>query len=105
MNHDKYKDKYRERLKKILGKKFDTTMIFPLSQFEMAFGYLWGHGKPESELTTEEKVNLNKWHQVRNSILNCGNQQKRNCNSELDQYEVIWQRYQTLFIPKDLLQE
>jgi len=37
-----FRKKYRDRLKKIIGTKFQTTMIFPLSQFESAFGQLWG---------------------------------------------------------------
>jgi hypothetical protein len=95
------KDKFRERLKKILAKKIDTTMIYPLSQFEMAFGHFWGHEKPESELTSEEKVNRAKWKQCRNNILNNGNQQKRNLYAELDMYEVVWNRYKTTFIVQE----
>ena len=52
----KMKDQFRERLKKIIGKKIETTMIYPLSQFELAFSDLWGGQKPESELTSEEKT-------------------------------------------------
>jgi hypothetical protein len=93
------KDKMRERLKTIISKKIDTTMIYPLSQFEAAFGELWGNGKDESELTDTERLYRAKWKQCRNNILNNGNQQKRNANAELNMHEVTWLRYQAVFIP------
>lgn len=93
------KDKYRERLKKIIAKKFDTTMIFPLSQFEAAFGHLWGDKLPEERLTDDQRVMRGKWKECRNNILNNGNQQKRNAFAEIDMYDVVWLRYQTTFLP------
>lgn len=92
--------KYRERLKKIIGTKIQTTMIFPLSQFESAFGHLWGHGKNEEKLTDDEKIFRSKWNEVRNNILNNGNQQKRNANTELDMHDIIWNGYKTVFVFK-----
>ena len=102
---EEMKDKYRERLKKIISKKFDTTMIFPLSQFEAAFGHLWGNNLPEERLTDEQRVMRDKWKQCRNNILNNGNQQKRNTFSELDMHEVRWLRYNAVFLPMDKFQE
>ncbi len=96
------KDLHRERLKKIIAKKFDTTMIFPLSQFEAAFGEIWGQNKPEETLTPEERVMRAKWKECRNNILNVGNQQKRNANAELEMYQVIWSRYKSVFLPMDV---
>jgi hypothetical protein len=95
------KDKFRDRLKKIVSKKFDTTMIYPLSQFEMAFGELWGYNRPESELTDQQKDFRSKWKECRNNILNTGNQQKRNCMSELDLHEVVWNRHQTILVKRN----
>ncbi len=97
MESKNLKDKFRDRLKKIIAKKFDTTMIFALSQVELAFGSHWGHGKPFEQLTDEEKVNYNKWRQCRNNILNQGNTQKRNAYAEIDMYDVVWLRHQTTF--------
>jgi len=94
------REKYRDRLKKIISTKIQTTMIFPLSQFESAFGHLWGHGKDDHKLTEEEKMYRSKWNEVRNNILNNGNQQKRNANTELDMHDIIWQGYKTTFIFK-----
>jgi hypothetical protein len=100
-----YKDcdvnnQYKERLKKIIGKKIETTMIYPLSQIEMVFGHLWGHNKPFSALTDDEKVNRGKWDQCRNNILNNGNQQKRNAFAELDMHTITWNRYQVVLVPR-----
>ncbi len=102
MEYDqKMKDKFKQRLKKIIAKKIDTTMIFPLSQFEVEFGHLWGQGKDEAELTDQEKEFRDKWKKCRNNILNNGNQQKRNAGAEIDMYQVIWNLYQTVFYTKD----
>lgn len=93
-----FRKKYRDRLKKIIGTKFQTTMIFPLSQFESAFGQLWGHGKDEENLTNDEKMYRAKWNECRNNILNNGNQQKRNAFTELDMHDVIWHGYRVTFL-------
>lgn len=92
------KDGFKQRLKKIIGKKIETTMIASLSQFETAFGHTWGHGKDESLLTPDELVFKAKWKEVRDRILNIGNQQKRNSNAEIDMHEVHWNRYRAEFI-------
>lgn len=93
------KTEMKERLKKIAHKKIDTTMIYPLSQFEIYFGHMWGHGKPENKLTQEEKVNLDKWKRCRNEILNNGNKQKRGIADEIDMHTVVWNRYSIELVP------
>ena len=90
---------YRDRLKKIIGTKIDTTMVYPLSQFEICFGDLWGKNKTDDELTEEEKNNRDKWEICRTKILNNGNRQKRNAYKELDMYSVIWNRYTAELVP------
>jgi hypothetical protein len=94
-----YKEQCKERFKKIVGKKFETVTVYPLSQFETIFGHLWGHGKPKESLTDEENVMRAKWEQCRTNILNVGNQQRRNFEAELSMYDVLWNRYQTVFYP------
>lgn len=69
---------------KILSKRFQTTMIGSLYEFEKAFGYLWGHHKDEDEeLTEKEESFLDLWEDTRNKILNNGNNQLRKAVSEL----------------------
>lgn len=68
----------------ILTKRFQTTMIGSLYEFEKAFGYLWGYHKPENEeLTTQEEKFLDLWEETRNKILNNGNNQLRKATAEL----------------------
>lgn len=105
MDSEELMDKYRERLKKNIGRKIETTMIFPLSQFEAAFGHLWGHGKEDQDLTKEELVYKKKYIECRNNILNNGNQQRRNAFAELDMHDIKWNRYQTGFYPVGNLPE
>lgn len=93
------KDKYRERLKKIIGKKIQTTMIFPLSQFEAAFGELWGDKLPDESLTDQQRSMRAKWKQCRDNILNMGNAQIRNAETELSQHDVVWKKYNILLLP------
>lgn len=70
--------------KLILTKRFQTTMIGALFEFEKTFGYLWGHDKNEDDLTNEELDFLDQWDLVRNQILNNGNSQLRKALSDLD---------------------
>lgn len=70
--------------KSILTKRFQTTMIGSLFEFEKAFGYLWGQDKDEQDLTDEELDFLDKWDFVRNQILNNGNNQLRKAISDIE---------------------
>ena len=72
-----------DRDKAILTKRFQTTMIGALFEFEKAFGYLWGQDKEESELTDRELDFSDRWDSVRNQILNNGNNQLRKAISDL----------------------
>lgn len=72
--------------RKILTKKFQTTMIGALFEFEKNFGYLWGHDKDENDLTDKELDFLDRWDFTRNQILNNGNNQLRQALNELDKY-------------------
>jgi hypothetical protein len=71
---------------KILRKRFQTTMIGALFEFEKNFGYLWGHGKEDEDLTDKELDFLDRWDFTRNQILNNGNNQLRQALLDLDKY-------------------
>lgn len=91
---DRIADKSRDRLKDLAAKKFKTCFIFALSEFETVFGLdLWGHGLPESELTSTQKANRKRWKQVRNSILDKGHMQARGLEAEIDLHEVKFKGY------------
>jgi hypothetical protein len=54
----------KEKLAQIVEKKFKTTFIGALSCFEELFGFLWGQGKPENQLTEREKEMYDRWATV-----------------------------------------
>ena len=64
-------------IKNILNKRFQTTMIGALFEFEKTFGYLWGQNKDYDNLTERELQFLDLWDATRNRILNNGNNQLR----------------------------
>lgn len=70
--------------KQILTKRFQTTMIGALFEFEKTFGYLWGNHKTEDEELTEKEENfLDLWEETRNRVLNNGNNQLRKSLAEI----------------------
>jgi hypothetical protein len=72
----------------ILTKRFQTTMIGSLFEFEKEFGYLWGLDKEEEDLTETQQKFRDKWEDTRNQILNNGNNQLRKCLSDLDKIQT-----------------
>lgn len=91
----------KQQLKNAVSKQVQTIMIYPLSQFELMFGHLWGHGKEEHELTDEERYYREKWKQCRKNILDHSNKHKKNIDGTLDLYRVEWCGYQTKLYPKE----
>tara|TARA_E500000075_G_C6692037_1_gene175744 strand:- start:166 stop:495 length:330 start_codon:yes stop_codon:yes gene_type:complete len=88
IREDKYKLDSKDRLSKILKKKIQTTMIGALSSVEEHFGFLWeGEGKDKAAMQEL-------YQEIRSEILDKGNNQARNIDAELSQYEVSWLRYQ-----------
>ena len=83
----------KDRLKGIVDKKFRTCYVFALSEFELAFGHLWGHGLEEESLDSDQLVNRHKWIQIRANILNKGNTQSRAVQAEIDLHDVKWAGY------------
>lgn len=67
----------------ILNKRFQTTMIGALYQFEQHFGHLWGIDLADDQITSKHNEYLDKWELVRNNILNNGNNQFRKTIDEL----------------------
>lgn len=87
----KLKAESKDRLSKILKKKIQTTMIGALSTIEENFGFLWN--STGVELTKEQAAMKELYNKVRSEILDKGNNQARNIDAELSQYEVEWLRY------------
>jgi hypothetical protein len=73
---------------------------------EQKFGFLWGQGKPTSQLTDRERDMLYLKEELRTEILNNGNNQKRAAVAEINQYEVEWNRHHMeLHVEKQIRQE
>lgn len=72
-----------EQEKDLVKKRFQTTMIGALHEFEKNFGYLWGHDKDLEELTDRQDEFRYIWENTRNNILNNGNDQLRKCLLDL----------------------
>jgi hypothetical protein len=102
----KYNDSSKERLSSIAKKKIETTMIGALSSIEGHFGFLWGHDNGE-ELTPEQQHLKSIYDEIRSEILDKGNNQIRNLESELSYYEIKWLRYQMNLplIPMEIKEE
>lgn len=88
---DKYKQDSKDRLSKIIKKKVETTMIGALSSIEENFGFLWNNNP--KDMTKEQKEIYEIYQKVRSEILDKGNNQARNVDAELNQYEVKWLKY------------
>jgi len=88
---EKYKQESKERLSKILKKKIQTTMIGALSSIEDNFSFLWE--TPDGKLTKDQQIIKDVFQKVRSEILDKGNNQARNIDAELAQYDVEWLRY------------
>jgi hypothetical protein len=74
--------------KNVLTKRFQTTMIGALFEFEQNFGYLWGLDKDERDLTDQQEKFRSLWEDTRNEILNNGNNQLRKCLSDLEKLDT-----------------
>lgn len=85
----KYKADSKERLSKILKKKIQTTMIGALSSIEENLAFLWNEDNPK--ISKAEMTQI--YNKIRSEILDKGNNQARNVDAELAQYEVEWLRY------------
>lgn len=90
---DRFKEISKDRLYQISKKKVQTTMIGALSSVENHFGFLWGIGQENVELTPEQEELKGIFEEVRSEILDRGNTQIRNLEAEISNYDIHWKRY------------
>lgn len=88
---EKYKQESKEKLARTMKKKIQTTMIGALSTIEENFGFLWD--SKNGTLTPDQQAMKNLYQKIRSEILDRGNNQARNIDAELAQYDVEWLRY------------
>jgi hypothetical protein len=85
----KHRIESKERLSKILKKKIQTTMIGALSTIEENLSFLWEQDNPK--FTKQEMKEV--YEKIRSEILDRGNNQARNVDAELSNYDIAWLRY------------
>jgi hypothetical protein len=91
----KEKQQSKDRLERIACKKMQTIMIGSLDTIEKTFGFLWEIYDEDTEETVNEKMEmLDLFNGFRKSILDRGNAQINIFKQEMEQYDVIWNRYQ-----------
>ena len=90
---ERYKDISRDKLFKASKKKIQTTMIGSLSTIEEQFGFLWGFDIPESERTVEQKKIHEIYEDTRAKILDRGNTQIRNLETEFINYDITRKKH------------
>ena len=88
---EQYNIASKEKLSKILKKKIETTMIGALSSVEENLKFLLDEQNPQSKEMHEIYQN------IRSEILDKGNRQIRNVDSELANYTVTCTRHQYHF--------
>ena len=93
IREDMYKCESKDRLSKILKKKVETTMIGALSSIEEHFSFLWENDG--EKLSPEQKIMSDLYQKVRSEILDKGNDQARNIDAELTQYDVKWLKFKS----------
>lgn len=90
----KFADESRSRLGKVIKRKIMTSFISAVSDFETTFGpELWGHGLDASCVTPGQRLNAERWAQVRKRIFNNGHAQIRAVEAELALHEIKFKGY------------
>jgi hypothetical protein len=89
---EKSKLESQDKLSKMIKKKLETTMIGAISSIEEHFGFLWGHDQ-EGQTSKEQDIMFDLFQEIRSEILDKGNLQSRNVDSELSQYNIEWKKF------------
>ena len=90
---ERHRDISRDKLFKAAKKKLQTTMIGALSTLESSFGFLWGFEVAEDEKTPEQKRIYEIYEDARAQILDRGNTQIRNLESEFVNYDITRKKH------------
>lgn len=77
----------KRQLEKYIKKMGETLMIGAISSIENEFGYLWGHSKTDG-YSPEEEIMFEKWENLRQDILNKGNNNINYMIGLLDNFKI-----------------
>ena len=89
----------KQQLLSNIDKRFKTTMIGSLSNFEKGFSHLWEGEGDEDRKTYYYEL----WQDIRDEVLNNGNHQARSATKELKSFlypNQVTQRYNFKFNDK-----
>ena len=100
-----YQEESKRRLNTIITKKIRTSFIGAIAACEEGLGFLWGHGKPDDERTSEEKAMDEIWQVVRANILDNGNGQLRGAINEINIHTISWDKYRMDLTVKPLKED
>jgi len=71
-------------------KRYKTVFIGSVDAIDKIIGViLWGHGKPEDELTDEDREWLPFRDKLRKKILDAGNKNMRDTEDQLSEYDFV----------------
>jgi hypothetical protein len=97
-NLEKTKKISKDRLTAVAEKKVKTVFIGAIDSIENRLGkFLWGHDKDPRDRTEKELQWLEIWKELREEILNKGNNQLRGLLLEISEYDVVWNKKQLYF--------
>tara|TARA_Y100000385_G_C12473654_1_gene376090 strand:+ start:84 stop:461 length:378 start_codon:yes stop_codon:yes gene_type:complete len=85
---ERYKEVARNELYQKSRKRIQTTMIGSLAAIEDFFGFLWGLGQEENDITEEQKYMKNIYEKARSRILDKGNTQIDSLEADFAKYEI-----------------
>tara|TARA_R110000824_G_scaffold2865_4_gene13042 strand:+ start:1491 stop:1871 length:381 start_codon:yes stop_codon:yes gene_type:complete len=102
---ERNKDVSKDKLFKASKKKVQTTMIGSLSTLESSFGFLWGADVPEEDKTSEQKKLYEIYEEARAQILDRGNTQIRNLESEFVNYDIVRKKHNITLPVKNMTGE
>jgi len=86
MSSDNINDK--QKLRRIVSTSLETVAIGALVAMEEDMGDLWGHGKPEDELTEDEILMYETWKGIRDRILKRLSDSKKAAFLHIDGFNV-----------------
>lgn len=89
VQEEAYKEVSKERLFNASKKKIQTTMIGALETIEKNFGFLWDFHETDPN-QKELKLIFDK---IRSEILDRGNTQIRNLETEFNGYDINYKKY------------
>ena len=93
VREERNRDMSRDKLFKTAKKKIQTTMIGSLSTLESSFGFLWGTETEDEDRTLEQKKLYEIYEEARAQILDRGNTQIRNLESEFVNYDIVRKKH------------